>query len=95
MVLTVEPSVRYVTKTLFERYLKIIDPHDRYFSDPNTHDIGLPLHLAWMCRQAIANINNWPDNRIFRYLGYVQGIMSVRGLISAPTEVLDSERIGT
>lgn len=44
-------------------------------------------HLLWMCDQIIENFLDWPEHKSHRWIGYVQGIMTVYG----DTDV-DSER---
>lgn len=80
------PSVRSVTKSLFERYLKIIEE-----GHPGLHLVGLPKeasidHLIWMCNLSLENIDGWPEDKLNRWLGYVQGILVVRCIINVQEE---------
>ena len=34
-----------------------------------------PKHLQWMCNQIVQNSRIWPDTRLHRWIGFVQGAM--------------------
>jgi hypothetical protein len=38
-------------------------------------------HLQWMCNQIVQNSGNWPDTRLHRWIGFVQGAMIANQMI--------------
>jgi hypothetical protein len=66
---------------IFKRYIAILkeaDPGDR-------GDKTSPGHLISLCEQAIKRPDA-PDDKVSRWLGFVQGVMAVKGLISVDEE---------
>lgn len=43
-------------------------------------------HLGWMCHTAIENIIAWPDDKLNRWLGYIQGVMAMKGYVRVKEE---------
>lgn len=43
-------------------------------------------NLAWMCRTAIADGPNLPEDKVSRWLGFVQGGLAMRGLLDVGKE---------
>lgn len=55
--------------------------------DPPDVAAGTSLrHLRWLCDTAIENSPRWPLDKVARWLGFVQGVMSVRGLLDVNEE---------
>ena len=42
-------------------------------------------HLLWMCRIAREQ-RDWPDDKQARWLGFIQGVLVMRGLLSVEAE---------
>ena len=40
-----------------------------------------PKHLQWMCNQIVQNSRIWPDTRLHRWIGFVQGAMIANRMI--------------
>ena len=76
-------SVREASLVLLERYAAILD--DVAF-DPPAPDGTSSAHLAWMCQTAITESAGWPADKLSRWLGFVQGVMSSRGQIGVDVE---------
>jgi hypothetical protein len=53
-------------------------------TDPNK-DTNVS-HLRWMLETLEENINDYPTDKISRWIGYVQGVMAMKGLISVKAE---------
>lgn len=77
-------TVRDATALLFDRYANVIaaTPPDAIEEDPRTS----LENLAWMCRTGIAEIDTLPEDKLSRWLGFVQGCMVMRGLIDVEVE---------
>lgn len=76
-------EVRAATRVLFERYQSILE---RLPQDPTDQsEIGL-ANLAWMCRTAIEGIDSYPVDKLSRWLGFVQGVLALRGHIKVSEE---------
>lgn len=43
-------------------------------------------HLLWMCDTAASQAATWPDDKTSRWLGFVQGVMTVQGLLTVAAE---------
>lgn len=43
-------------------------------------------HLRWMCQTAIDDSHAWPADKLSRWLGFVQGVMCARGLVTVEGE---------
>jgi hypothetical protein len=43
-------------------------------------------HLHWMIDQCIAHLNEWPADKISRWIGYVQGVLTCRGIMDPSKE---------
>lgn len=79
---TAAPTVEGATAVLLARCLAVLEAAG---DDGIAGETG-SLHLAWMCRHAAANLGSWPVDKASRWLGYVQGVMAVRGLLSVSAE---------
>jgi hypothetical protein len=76
-------GVRKATSILFLRYLAILaQQEDTGTSFPAGTETS---HLIWLCRKG-AEAEELPVDKLSRWLGFVQGVMSSRGLISMETE---------
>lgn len=38
-----------------------------------------PEHLLWMCEQIISNQDVWPESKLHRWAGYIQGCLVCHG----------------
>src|SRR5690606_15385660 len=74
-------TVRRANALLFERYLAIIGERESEDGDETSL-----ANLAWMCRTALAGIETLPIDKINRWLGFVQGVLAIRGLITVQGE---------
>lgn len=43
-------------------------------------------HLLWMCEQAQSHLTDWPLDKTSRWLGFIQGCLTVRGVLSVQEE---------
>lgn len=69
--------------TLFERYSAVLKPLPEFDS---TVDGCSREHLLWMCQTAIENATSWPVDKLSRWLGFVQGVLTLRGLLTVDGE---------
>lgn len=76
-------DVRQASVILLERYLSIADAMPPQADCPPCTDAQ---HLSWMCSTAIANAAAWPEDKLSRWLGFVQGILTVRGYLTVEGE---------
>ena len=78
--------VRAATAELFARYLDIIE--QARSADGGAASLpGTDLaHLAWLCREGIERIDAIPVDKASRWLGFVQGCLTMQGLISVEGE---------
>ncbi len=80
-----EATVRSATKVLFERYIRLIRESapivEAYESEETSND-----HLTWMCVKSLENLDKWPEDKLSRWLGYVQGVLAVRYVINVQEE---------
>jgi hypothetical protein len=80
-----EATVRSATKTLFERYLRLIR-EGAPIDESSLPDEASSDHLTWMCVQSLENLYKWPEDKLSRWLGYVQGVLAVRYIIDIQEE---------
>jgi hypothetical protein len=66
---------------MFARYLEVIEAGEMVEGDETS-----PAHLAWMCLTALHNASEMPIDKLSRWLGFIQGILVVRGQISVSDE---------
>jgi hypothetical protein len=72
-------------KSLCQFYISAIDA---VTDDPMSHHPRLSLkNLSWLCREADANLQILPDDKAGRWIGFVEGCLTMRGLIAAPEKV--------
>ena len=74
-------TVSGASAILFRRYLAIL--RDTSFDD-NPPCTG-SVHLTWMCDTALSE-TEWTDDKISRWLGFIQGVMIMRGLLNVEEE---------
>ena len=51
--------------------------------DRNSH-LPIPLrheHLSWMCDQLEQNLEFWPDSKLHRWIGFIQGALLANGVV--------------
>jgi hypothetical protein len=79
-------SVRDATAALFRRYLGILrdSPEDAKGS-VSTPGTGRD-HLIWMCETALSEIDTYPVDKLSRWLGFVQGVLTMFELITVDEE---------
>lgn len=80
-----EVTVRSATKVLFERYIRIIREGAPVVETYGPAETSCD-HLTWMCVRALENLDKWPEDKLSRWLGYVQGVLTVRHIISVDEE---------
>jgi hypothetical protein len=64
---------------MFDRYREILEGKE--FSGPDKTDA---VHLRWMCDNV--DCFNWGVDKVSRWLGFVQGVMIVNGLLTVDAE---------
>ena len=74
-------GVREVHASIARRYGEVLAAHDFADDPPSTG----AAHLRWMCA-TVADMPDWPDDKAGRWLGFVQGVMAVRGLLEVDAE---------
>lgn len=42
--------------------------------------------MKWMCRTAVENIGTWPEDKLSRWLGFIQGVLTLRSVIQVTEE---------
>lgn len=80
-----EPTVRSATKVLFERYIGLIRESALIVEDYGPDETSLD-HLIWMCVKSLENLDKWPEDKLSRWLGFVQGVLTVRRIIDVQEE---------
>ena len=72
------------TRVLFERYASIIEEAgpDTLSTDPR---LGLD-NLLWLCREGAKKVHELPIDKTSRWLGFVQGCLAMRGLVTVDGE---------
>lgn len=43
-------------------------------------------HLLWMCASAQEHASEWPIDKLSRWLGFIQGVMTFQGLLNVEEE---------
>ena len=86
---------------LFRRYLIIIEGSKSEAQASGAGDVGsvtkiqadVPdegdtsmANLEWMCRTVLERLDSFPADKASRWLGFVQGVLAVRGLITVAEE---------
>lgn len=78
------PHVAAASVVLFERYRNMLDEH------ADKSPIGPPgcefAHLQWMCDEAMGQAENWPVDKLSRWLGFVQGVLTANNVITVAGE---------
>lgn len=80
-----EATVRSATKVLFERYIRLIRESAPIVEDYGPDETAMD-HLTWMCVKSLENLDKWPEDKLSRWLGYVQGVLTVRRIIDVQEE---------
>ena len=84
-----EETPHTATAKLFQRYLQVCETAiksgavDRREGDPE--DTGLQ-HLANLCTVALAPQGAYPIDKLSRWLGFVQAVLTMRGLVTVQGE---------
>lgn len=73
-----------VAKIMFERYQNVISDNAEQF-------IGLPSkcrapHLLRLCDEVIKHGDQYPFDKLCRWMGFIQGILAIQGLIDVDVE---------
>ncbi|WP_176089124.1 AAA family ATPase [Achromobacter anxifer] len=69
---------------LLMRYDALLASHG---ATPTPSEVGTDdNHLRWMCETAIANIHGWPVDKVSRWLGFIQGVLTVSGRLTTASE---------
>ena len=69
-----------ILNTLCDRYISILKEND-FGTDTHSSE-----HLIKMCLYIKENANKWPIDKSNRWLGYVQGVMTVYDLLNVDEE---------
>lgn len=77
-------SVHDATKLLFERYAAMLEGVVDNHPDPD-RPTGLK-NARWMCATALEQIDAFPVDKLSRWLGFVQGILTVEGITTVNAE---------
>lgn len=73
---------------MFDRYAAVISlAKASGYVDPFEADDRLNLdNLLWMCTEASQSANDIPEDKISRWLGFVQGCLAMRRMIDVDAE---------
>jgi len=66
-----------------KRYISILENKINY---NYKYEKSSPIHLIKMCNKIIEVSEKWPDDKSSRWLGYIQGVMTVNGFINVDDE---------
>ena len=81
------PDLDAANKCLFERYEDIIFEQMERGEDALKHDKRLSLNnLQWMCLQGQISADTLPADKLSRWIGFVQGCLSMRSVFKADEE---------
>ena len=73
-----------VIRGLFIRYQHLIAKNaDKLSGLPNKCDGN---HLLRLCKEAIENAHEYPFDKMCRWMGFVQGVLAVQGIIDVDKE---------
>ncbi len=76
-------------RLLFERYLAVVEDAVAQGAFPpavaEEGDASL-ANLIWMCRTALERLESFPPDKTSRWLGFVQGVLAVHGLVRVSEE---------
>lgn len=73
-----------VLHLLFCRYHQLIaDNETKLMNLPNKCDAK---HLFNLCTEAIINMQSYPFDKMCRWMGFVQGVLAVQGIIDVDEE---------
>ncbi len=75
-----------VLKLLFNRYKEKILMNEEYFSKIKLPDRCDKKSLLNLINEAIDNTEKYPSDKMHRWLGFTQGVLSVIGLIDVDEE---------
>ncbi len=80
------PNRLDATRIHFQRYSEIIAQQD-FDQDPLASDERLSLkNLAWICKEGFEASGSLPIDKISRWLGFVQGCLTMRGILDVDGE---------
>lgn len=77
------PTVLSASLALFARYAGVLAAAKPVKEAAAGTDVP---HLRWMCETAQADGHTWPEDKLSRWLGFVQGVMTARGLLTVAEE---------
>ncbi len=77
-------TVRSATAILFQRYADLLEGASD--EAPPCDLMTDTQNLRWMCRTALENIDSFPIDKLSRWLGFVQGVLTMRGMITVNGE---------
>lgn len=78
-------TVRNATRAMFERYAAICAKRTDFGSHSRVPETSY-AHLRGMCAHALENVENWPIDKLSRWLGFVQGILIFHGVMRVDGE---------
>ena len=85
-------SVKSASVVLIKRYLnlcnEIYNPKDDfcYIDDQMSPPKCTYKNIIWMCETLLQNIDEYPEDKVSRWLGFIQGCLSMREVISVDEE---------
>ncbi|MDT8925306.1 hypothetical protein RBE51_21155 [Pseudomonas taiwanensis] len=71
-------------EVLFGRYQKLIASHMAELQDLPEKCRG--EHLVRLCGEAMQNAHHYPFDKLSRWMGFVQGVLAVKGLVDVDEE---------
>jgi hypothetical protein len=77
-------AVRRASVALFARYAAVLD--SARGTDLPAPDGTGAAHLRWMCATALESSHDWSEDKLSRWLGFVQGVMCARGQLTVDDE---------
>lgn len=78
------PEQSHSIEIMFSRYLEVIQQNKSVLNSAQPKCSG--EHLERLCIEALNHSQNYPYDKLSRWLGFVQGILCVYGLIDVDTE---------
>lgn len=84
--MTNEELERVALKTLFMRYKSIISNNEEILLTMKLPEKCEFTHLNNLVNEAINNLEKYPTDKMHRWLGFIQGVLCVTGLISVDEE---------
>lgn len=83
------------TKQIAVAYAQhLLDKLEKAATDDYTIETTISVvHLKWMCQQIIERVNEMSATKLHRWIGYIQGVMVVRGFTTVLQERTDYKEV--